>query len=144
VLVESEQGGVHMAASPDQFRLIYFQGHPEYDTSSLLKEYKREVLRFLNGELHQPPPYPEHYFSRDSAQAANRFVQEAERALREDKPLPDFLEREIEPGLDNTWGDTAKAIIANWLGLVYQLTNLDRREQYMAGVDPANPLNIRP
>ena len=29
VLAESEEGGVHMAASPDQFRIIYFQGHPE-------------------------------------------------------------------------------------------------------------------
>ena len=38
--------------------------------------------------------------------------------------------------------DDAKAIINNWLGLVYQLTNLDRREQYMEGVDPDNPLKI--
>jgi homoserine O-succinyltransferase len=48
VLVESEEGGVHMAVSPDRFRVIYFQGHPEYDTNSLLKEYKREVFRYLN------------------------------------------------------------------------------------------------
>ena len=36
VLAESPEGGVHLAASPDQFRIIYFQGHPEYDASSLL------------------------------------------------------------------------------------------------------------
>ena len=143
VLVESEEGGVHMAVSQDQFRLIYFQGHPEYDTNSLLKEYKREVLRFLNGELHQPPPFPDHYFPPVAEPVANRFVHEAERALWEDRSLPDFLEPEIEPGLDNTWGDTAKAIIANWLGLVYQLTNLDRRRQYMADVDPDNPLKMK-
>ena len=35
-----------------------------------------------------------------------------------------------------------EAIVANWLGLVYKLTNLDRRKQYMDGIDPANPLNI--
>jgi len=143
VLVESEEGGVHMAVSQDQFRLIYFQGHPEYDTNSLLKEYKREVLRFLNGELHQPPPFPDNYFPPEVAHSAERFVQEAERALWEDRPLPDFLEPEIETGLDNTWGDSAKAIIANWLGLVYQLTNLDRHQQYMADVDPDNPLGMK-
>ena len=142
VLVESEQGGVHMAVSPDQFRTIYFQGHPEYDTNSLLKEYKREVLRYLNGELQNAPPFPDHYFSERAARIAGRFVQEARTALWEDRPLPDFLEKEISPELDNTWGDTAKAIIANWLGLVYQLTNLDRRKQYMAGVNPDNPLNL--
>jgi len=142
ILVESEEGGVHMAVSPDQFRTIYLQGHPEYDTNSLLKEYKREVLRYLNGELQSAPPFPEHYFPEQAARVAKRFIQDARTALWEDQPLPDYLESEIEPWLDNTWGDTAKAIIANWLGLVYQLTNLDRRKQYMKGVNPDNPLNL--
>jgi homoserine O-succinyltransferase len=142
VLVDSREGGVHMAVSEDQFRLVYLQGHPEYDTNSLLKEYKREVLRYLNGELHQPPPIPDHYFSPEARHTAERFVQDARQALWEDRPLPDYLEQEIEPGLENTWGDTAKAIVANWLGLVYQLTNLDRRKQYMEGVDPDNPLKF--
>lgn len=141
VLVESDEGGVHMAVSPDQFRLIYFQGHPEYDTNSLLKEYRREIVRYLNGELHQAPPFPRHYFSARAAEIAERFVRESETALREDRLLPDYLEPDIAPELDNTWGDTAKAIVANWLGLVYQVTNLDRREQYMEGVDPDNPLD---
>jgi homoserine O-succinyltransferase len=143
VLAESEDGGVHMAVSPDQFRLIFFQGHPEYDTNSLLKEYKREVFHYLNGELPAPPPHPRHYFPDTAAEVADRFVREAERALRKDLPIPDFLEAEIEPQLDNTWGDTAKAIINNWLGLVYQVTNLDRRRQYMDGVDPHDPLDLQ-
>ena len=143
VLVESEQGGVHMAVSPDHFRLIFFQGHPEYDTNSLLKEYKREVFRYLNGELPAPPPYPRHYFSDQAARTADRFVREAGAALRRDQPLPDYLEAEIEPELDNTWGDTAKAIVNNWLGLVYQTTDLDRRGQYMDGIDPADPLGVK-
>jgi homoserine O-succinyltransferase len=143
VLVESEEGGVHMAVSPDRFRVIYFQGHPEYDTKSLLKEYKREALRYLNGKLQKAPEFPAHYFSGKAAGIAERFVQEAERALWEDQPLPDFLEKEIGPELDNTWGDTAKAIVANWLGLVYQFTNLNRHKQYMDGVNPDNPLNVK-
>jgi homoserine O-succinyltransferase len=43
--------------------------------------------------------------------------------------------------VDNTWGDTGKAIVNNWLGLVYQLTNIDRRQQFMEGIDRDNPLN---
>ena len=27
--VESEEAGVHLAVSEDQFRLVFFQGHPE-------------------------------------------------------------------------------------------------------------------
>ena len=142
-LVESEEGGVHMAVSEDQFRALFLQGHPEYDTNSLLKEYKREVFRYLNGELTAPPPHPEHYFSEPAAHTAERYLREAEAALREDRDLPDFLEDEIEPLLDNTWGDTAKAIVNNWLGLVYQTTNLDRCKQYMDGVDPNDPLGLK-
>jgi homoserine O-succinyltransferase len=41
--------GVHLAVSQDQFRLVFFQGHPEYDSISLLKEFKREVSLYLGG-----------------------------------------------------------------------------------------------
>ena len=142
VLAESPNGGVHMAVSPDGFRVLYFQGHPEYDSNSLLKEYKREVVRFLGGELDTPPPYPENYLSTEAKAIAQRFVAEAVAATARGMPVPDFLEHEVEPLLDNTWGDTAKAIFNNWLGLIYRLTNLDRNKQYMPGVNPDNPLGI--
>src|SRR5690606_18792954 len=125
VLAESEEGGVHMAVSPDGFRVVYFQGHPEYDANSLLKEYKREVLRFAKGELPQPPPFPEHYFSPGAEAVAHRFVKLAGQAAAIGETAPALLEEDVEPLLDNTWGDTAKAVFNNWLGLVYQLTNLD-------------------
>ena len=38
VLVESEEVGVHLATSADGLRFVFFQGHPEYDTVSLLKD----------------------------------------------------------------------------------------------------------
>ncbi len=143
VLVESEVGGVHMAVSADQFRMIYFQGHPEFDNISLLKEYKREVLRFAHGDLDEPPPFPENYFSEKAGGIARRFVEQANQAVATGQPVPGILEEELTLELDNTWGDTAKAIINNWLGLVYQLTNLDRRQQLMPGVDPDDPLALK-
>jgi homoserine O-succinyltransferase len=142
VLAESEEGGVHMAASPDQFRILYFQGHPEYDFNSLLKEYKREANRFLAGELSAPPPFPEHYFSKRAAELASDWVEAATQARDAGKPIPEMPERALEAELDNTWGDTAKAIVNNWLGLVYQFTNLDRKKQFMPGVDPNDPLGL--
>jgi homoserine O-succinyltransferase len=143
VLVESGQGGVHMAVSPDQFRMIYFQGHPEYDRNSLLKEYKREVLRYLAGELDSPPPFPQHYFSDEAKKVANRFIKQSKKAQEDGQPRPDWLEEELLALLDNTWGDTAKAMVNNWLGLVYQVTNLDRNKQFMDEVDPDDPLHMK-
>ena len=50
--------------------------------------------------------------------------------------------KDLEAHVDNTWGDTGKAIVNNWLGLVYRLTNLDRKLQYMPEVDAEDPLQI--
>src|SRR5699024_11433194 len=63
VLAESQRGGVHLAVSEDLFRIVFFQGHPEYDSISLLKEYKREVLRFAQKQRDNYPPFPKNYFS---------------------------------------------------------------------------------
>lgn len=136
VLAESEDGGVHLAVSPDQARVVYFQGHPEYDSNSLLKEFKREVRRFQSGDRVDLPPYPDNYFP-------SAVWGRLESASVDPESLIDVLDAEIDAHLDNTWGDTAKAIINNWLGTVYQLTNLNRTQQFMPGVDPDNPLQQR-
>lgn len=142
ILAESPDREVHMAVSPDQFRLIFFQGHPEYGHISLLKEYKREVNRFLIGERDEYPPHPENYFSPEAAVLADQYQQEALLAYSHGQPLPPFPEEAISAYLDNTWGDTGKAIFNNWLGLVYRLTNLDRKRPFVDGIDPHNPLNL--
>jgi homoserine O-succinyltransferase/O-acetyltransferase len=142
ILAASDVAGVHMATSADGFRIVYFQGHPEYDRTSLLKEYKREVARFLAGEIDAPPPHPEHYFSPESAAIADAHLERARAALARGDPLPDFPEAAFDPHLDNTWGDTGRALFNNWLGLVYQLTGVERHEPFMSGVDPADPLGL--
>jgi len=124
VLIESTEGDVHLAVSPDGLRFVFLQGHPEYDSNSLFKEYKREVMRHRQGDRPDAPPLPENYLD-ELAELAAQF------------PLP---EQAIEAGLDNTWGDTGKAIFNNWLGLVYRLTHVDRHKPFVDGVDPHDPL----
>lgn len=143
VLAESEVAGVHLAVSEDLFRIVFFQGHPEYDINSLLKEYKREVGRFAKGEIEDYPPFPENYFT-PQIQAIldehrDRLI--ATRAQR--APVPQLPESLLAGGLDNTWHDTAEAVINNWIGRVYQLTNIDRRLPFADGVDPADPLRLK-
>jgi homoserine O-succinyltransferase len=140
VLAESAEVGVHLAVSADGFRTVYFQGHPEYHAISLLKEYKREVNRFINGELDAPPPYPKHYLSDEAIGIVEPFITACQAALDNGDELPAFPEAALEPLVHNTWRDTGKAIVNNWLGLVYRLTNRDRKLQFMPGVDPDNPL----
>ncbi len=142
VLVESEAAGVHLAVSHDLLRIVFFQGHPEYDTISLMKEYKREVLRYLEGEREDWPPLPENYFSARAVVILEDYRASVETARKRGRPVPEFPERLLLPHLDNTWRDTAKAVFNNWLGLVYQVTDQDRRKPFMAGIDPDNPLGL--
>jgi len=142
VLAESEEAGVHLAVSKDLFRIIYFQGHPEYDINSLLKEYKREINLYINGNRQDYPPFPEHYFSIQVQAILNEHHDQVVSALEQNQPVPAFPEKTVAPLLDNTWHDTAEAVINNWIGKVYQLTNNDRKLPFMDGIDPNNPLGI--
>ncbi|NIP72056.1 MAG: homoserine O-succinyltransferase [Gammaproteobacteria bacterium] len=143
LLVESEEAGAHLAVSKDGFRLVFFQGHPEYDTISLLKEYKREVNRFARGELTEYPPFPENYFSLQT-QAILEEHQDRVIATREaGRDMPELPEALVRSRLDNTWHDTAEALINNWIGKVYQITSNDRKVPFKEGVDPDDPLRLR-
>ena len=143
VLVESPVAGVHLAVSEDLFRVVYFQGHPEYDTVSLLKEYKREILRFANGAREDYPPFPDHYLNVQQQAVLDEYRDLLLAARGRRAPLPEFPERLIEAGLDNTWHDTGEGVVGNWIGQVYQVTNSDRRVAFMDGVDPNDPLSLR-
>jgi len=143
ILVESDLAGVHLAASADRFRLIFFQGHPEYDTISLFKEYKREITRFVKGDRADYPPFPENYFSLITEAILDEHRDWLIAAKTKGAPLPGLPESIVVPNLDNTWHDTAEAVINNWIGKVYQVTNNDRKKPFQDGVNPDDPLGLR-
>ncbi|MCW8879150.1 MAG: homoserine O-succinyltransferase [Kangiellaceae bacterium] len=139
-LAQSDEAGVHLAVSPDGIRLVFFQGHPEYDDFSLLKEYKREVDRWFNNERKDYPPFPEHYFEPEVVDKLLSYKQKLELAKQNQFARPDWPADWLLLRLDNTWRDTALSTFNNWLGLVYQLTNKNLHLPFMEGVDPGKPL----
>ncbi len=142
VLAESKEAGVHLAVSPDRFRMIFFQGHPEYDIISLLKEYKREVMRFAGGQREDYPPFPQHYLLQREQAILQEYRDRLTGARDRGLAIPEFPESLISGRLDNTWHDTGESIIGNWIGLVYQVTHNDRHIPFMEGVDPEDPLGL--
>ena len=146
VLVENPSDGVHLAVSEDGFRIVYFQGHPEYDTVSLLKEYKREVIRFATGLRDDYPPFPDNYLSLQVQAILDEYRQSVVRA-RDSGDVEGigagFPERLIAPLLHNTWHDTGEAILNNWMGRVYQITHRERCKPFMDGIDPQDPLELK-
>ncbi len=142
VLVESAEIGVHLATSADGLRAVFFQGHPEYDTISLLKEYKREVALYASGERAHYPPFPHNYLRTHEQAVLLEYRLRLEAARAAGQALPEFPEGLVASRLDNTWHDTAEAVVGNWMGAVYQVTNNDRRIPFMADVDPSDPLGL--
>lgn len=142
ILVTGDDGCVHLATSPDGFRTIFFQGHPEYDTVSLLKEYKRDTNLFVSGRFSDYTPMPDNYFTDFNAAVLREYQGRVEKSMAQQEPIPEFPEHLILENLKNTWQDTASAVIGTWLGLIYQYTNVDRREPFMRGVDIDNPLGL--
>lgn len=65
-----------------------------------------------------------------------------ESAMRDGRELPDFPDARLAEGLDNTWRDTAHAVVGNWVGQIYQLTHSDRRQPFMDGIDPLDPFGL--
>jgi homoserine O-succinyltransferase len=48
----------------------------------------------------------------------------------------------VAPHIDNTWHDTAEAVIGNWMGCMYQVTHRERNKPFMDGIDSNDPLGI--
>jgi len=142
VLAVGDDDCVHLATSEDGFRSVFFQGHPEYDTISLLKEFKREVLLYIEGHRTDYPPFPYDYFSTQAMAILREYEYRLRGAMKTNADLPEFPEELIVHQLDNTWHDTAGEVVGNWIGLVYQLTHSDRNKPFMDDIDLNNPLGL--
>ena len=94
----------------------------------------------MNGERERRPRIPENYLTAEGEELAAAHIEQVIAARERGESSLAFPEAQLVAHADNTWGDTGKAIVNNWLGLVYQLTNLDRKQQFMPGVDPNDPL----
>jgi homoserine O-succinyltransferase len=115
VLSKSADAGVDCFVKQQKKSLfVHFQGHPEYETQSLLGEYRRDVGRFLRGENEICPTIPSGYFDIKSERIMIDF---RAKALSERRPelLADFPTDQMAKDLQNVWRRTARRIYRNWL-----------------------------
>jgi len=112
---------------------IFFQGHPEYDRGALLREYRRDVGRFLAGERDAYPEMPRDYFDSDSATTFMEFRDQAWKR-RDPELLQNFPAAQAEAKLVHAWREAAAGIYANWLSFCRngRLTGTITRSQLIA------------
>ncbi len=114
VLTRSEDAGVDAFVKQRKSLFVFFQGHPEYDATTLLLEYRRDIGRFLRRERDTYPPMPHGYFDEETVEALTAL---RERALldRREELLAEFPTAMAAGKVTNTWRSTAESLYRNWL-----------------------------
>lgn len=118
VLTKSGEAGVDLFVKQTSASLfVHFQGHPEYGERTLLKEYRRDVKRYLRGERNDYPPQPLGYFDANGSRLAEEFQKRAE-MKRDEAVLAEFPEQGLAASLRNRWRESAATIYRNWLEIL--------------------------
>ncbi len=118
VLLASDEAGVHLAVERERGRWLLLQGHPEYEAVSLLKEYKREVLRWQGGERPDYPSLPSAYMGGEAVARLAEYREVCSRTRLGGTAPPPFPEQQVVPHIRNTWTAAAVRIVSNWLATV--------------------------
>jgi homoserine O-succinyltransferase/O-acetyltransferase len=96
---------------------VFFQGHPEYESDTLLREYRRDVGRYIKGETSRYPSMPRNYFDEATVEPLAAFEEKALSRRNEDM-LPELNTILGSQRITNTWRGSAAAIYRNLLGYI--------------------------
>jgi homoserine O-succinyltransferase/O-acetyltransferase len=114
VLTRSTETGADTFISDQKKLFLFFQGHPEYESDTLLREYRRDVGRYFRGEAPLYPSMPQGYFDRDLAAALTALQQRAIRG-ESGELFPEVSAALTEAKIENGWNASAINIYRNWL-----------------------------
>ena len=122
IVSASPESGADMFTKQSGSLLVFFQGHPEYEPTTLLREFRRDVGRFLRGQQAHYPTLPEGYFPPEALDSLRAFETRA-RTAGDAELLNEFPTDTLAEMLKNTWSEGAIGIYRNWLELLAQERN---------------------
>jgi homoserine O-succinyltransferase len=115
VLTQSAEAGVDLFVRKRKDSLfVHFQGHPEYGTRTLLKEYRRDIRRFLKRERETYPTMPHGYFDTTASELLSDFREKVISDPRENL-MTGFPEAGLVDAVRGTWQPSATTVYRNWL-----------------------------
>jgi len=133
VLSSSPETGADAFVRHERSLMLFFQGHPEYEDTTLLKEYRRDVGRYLNGKQAHYPTMPHGYFSTEAVAVLEEFRARAI-AQRAPELLGEFPFAAAAAALINSWRPAAVAIYRNWLDFAAAARTRGAEEVSLAGL----------
>jgi homoserine O-succinyltransferase len=134
VLTRSVDVGVDTFVKHLKSLFVFFQGHPEYESDTLLLEYRRDVGRYLRGEANTYPLMPRGYFD-ETTKLALKVLQERSMSGTREELLTELSNTLETSRIENSWNSTAVRIYRNWLKYICAQKQL-RMNGFNAAVQP--------
>ena len=117
VLTESTEAGADCFIKERKKSLfVHFQGHPEYSDRTLLKEYRRDIKRFLRHERETYPSMPRGYFDASATKLLEEFRSTA--LSNPSEEVFSVFPQTVGDTLENGWHSCATSIYRSWLAYV--------------------------
>jgi homoserine O-succinyltransferase len=121
VLVHSETTGWGVAVREEGGRqLLLVQGHPEYDPSSLLREYRRDAARYVHHERNDLPFLPYHCVASEDWEPLERTHHEIIDGARKPLLVDGYPFDEVAARAPWPWRAMAERFYSNWLTSVVE------------------------
>ena len=114
ILTTSQIDGVDIFVKAKKSLFVFFQGHPEYEASTLFGEYRRDIGRFLNKEREAYPAMPTAYFDDETANILRAFRDRAIEAPQKEM-MAAFPNESVAGKLFDPWRPTGIQTYSNWL-----------------------------
>jgi homoserine O-succinyltransferase len=114
ILVRSPVAGADLFIKQLGVPVVFMQGHPEYEADVLLREYRRDISRFLGGISADYPEMPCGYFGETATAALMAFRTNALQQRRKSL-IAEFPMALAQKDLLGSWQTPASRLYANWL-----------------------------
>jgi len=96
-------------------QLLLLQGHPEYAQHTLLREYRRDVRRYLSGDYGSYPHVPTGYLDADGVAVLVNFEDRVHAGPRDPAMMEEFPYEVAARHVCADWGSSSSVLMGNWL-----------------------------
>lgn len=124
ILTRTQDANVDAFIKRQKSLFVFFQGHPEYESNTLLLEYRRDVGRYLREETNAYPRLPQRYF-RQETEIALTTLQNGAMSRPGEELLAELSKVLENASIENTWRSTAACLYRNWLEYLYTQRELE-------------------
>jgi len=122
VLLQSDEVGWTVAVSDRDCLVVLLQGHPEYAPDTLLREYRRDVRRYLTGLLRDYPRVPAGYLDPGGIRLLRCFEDQALAGERDATLLEAFPFKVCADRIAVDWQAPMEQLAGNWFTEVQRRT----------------------